>query len=88
MFIFESLIIGFLGGVVGEAIGIGFAMLFNFGVNTLAARFGGARTDLFYFPGWFLSSVIVLSMIIGVLSGVFPARRAANLEPLEALRYK
>lgn len=88
MFIFESLIIGFLGGVVGEAIGIGFAMLFNFGVNTLAARFGGARTDLFYFPGWFLSSVIILSMIIGVLSGIFPARRAANLEPLEALRYK
>lgn len=88
MFIFESLIIGFLGGVVGEAIGMGFAMLFNFGVNTLASRFGGARTDLFYFPGWFLSSVIVLSMIIGVLSGVFPARRAANLEPLEALRYK
>ena len=88
MFLFESLIIGFLGGVVGEAIGIGSAMLFNFGVNTLAAKFGGARTDLFFFPGWFLSGVILLSMIIGVLSGVFPARRAANLEPLEALRYK
>lgn len=88
MFLFESLIIGFLGGVVGEVIGMGMAGLFNFGVNSLAARFGGARTDLFYFPGWFLSSIIILSMIIGILSGVFPARRAANLEPLEALRYK
>ncbi|MFA6105985.1 MAG: ABC transporter permease [Patescibacteria group bacterium] len=88
MFLFESLIIGFFGGVVGEGIGIGFAMLFNFGVNTLAGRFGGAKTDLFYFPGWFLSGVIILSMVIGFLSGVFPARRASNLEPLEALRYK
>ncbi len=88
MFMFESLIIGFLGGVVGEGIGMGTAMLFNFAVNTLASRFGGAKTDLFYFPGWFLTGIIVLSMIIGLLSGVFPARRAANLEPLEALRYK
>jgi ABC-type antimicrobial peptide transport system permease subunit len=88
MFLFESLIIGFLGGVVGEIIGIGTASLFNFGVNSLAHRFGGAKTNLFYFPGWFLGGVIILSMIIGFLSGVFPARRAANLEPLEALRYK
>ena len=88
MFMFESLIIGFLGGVVGEAIGIGAAMIVNFAVNSLAARFGGASTDLFYFPAWFLSGIIILSMIIGLLSGVFPARRAANLEPLEALRYK
>lgn len=88
LFVFESLIIGFLGGVMGEVIGIGSASLFNFGVNTLAVKFGGTKTDLFYFPGWFLSGIIILSMVIGFLSGVFPARRAANLEPLEALRYK
>lgn len=88
MFLFESLIIGFLGGVMGEVIGIGGASIFNFAVNSLARRFGGASTDLFYFPGWFLGGIIILSMVIGFLSGVFPARRAANLEPLEALRYK
>ena len=88
MFLFESIIIGFLGGVVGEAIGIALAEIFNFGVNSLAHRFGGTAADLFYFPSWFLGGVIALSMIIGFLSGVFPARRAANLEPLEALRYK
>ncbi len=88
MFLFESLIIGFLGGVVGEAIGIALAEFFNFSINSLAHRFGGATSDLFFFPGWFLGGVIALSMIIGFLSGIFPARRASNLEPLEALRYK
>ncbi|MEK7625128.1 MAG: ABC transporter permease [Patescibacteria group bacterium] len=88
MFLFESLIIGFLGGVVGEVIGILMAEAFNFGVNSMAHRFGGATADLFAFPGWFISGIIVLSMVIGFLSGIFPARRAANLEPLEALRYK
>lgn len=88
MFLFESLIIGFLGGVVGEAIGIFMAGIFNFGVNSLATRFGGATANLFSFPSWFLGGIIILSMIIGFLSGIFPARRAANLEPLEALRYK
>ncbi len=88
MFLFESLIIGFLGGVVGEAIGIALAEIFNFVVNSLAHRFGGSAADLFFFPSWFLGGVIILSMVIGFLSGIFPARRASNLEPLEALRYK
>lgn len=88
MFLFESLIIGFLGGVVGEAIGVALAGIFNFGVNSLANRFGGTAANLFSFPGWFIGGVIVLSMIIGFLSGIFPAQRASNLEPLEALRYK
>jgi putative ABC transport system permease protein len=88
LFISEAIVIGFLGGVVGEVLGIVGAEIFNFGINSLASWFGGAKTDLFYYPTWFLVGIIILSIIIGFLSGVFPARRAANLEPLEALRYK
>ena len=88
LFLAESIIIGLLGGVVGVLLGFIFAALFNLGVNSLANHFGGASIDLFYFPNWFLGGIIALSAIIGFLSGVFPARRAANLEPLEALRYK
>lgn len=88
LFLAESLFIGLLGGVVGEALGLSFAALANYSVNSLAAHFGGAQTDLFYFPPWFLIGTILLSMTIGLFAGIFPARRAANLEPLEALRYK
>ena len=88
MFLAESLIIGFLGGVVGVAIGMLGGWLFNVGINLLAARFGGAPIALFAFPLNFSLIIIAISTVIGFLSGVFPSRRAAGLDPLEALRYK
>jgi len=88
MFLAESMIIGFLGGLVGVAIGIVGGVLFNFGINMLATRLGGASIVLFVFPTNFILVIIAISAVIGLLSGVFPSRRAAKLDPLEALRYK
>lgn len=88
LFLSESVIIGFLGGLVGTAIGIMGGQIFNFAINSLAAKFGGAKTDLFVYPVSFLLIIIFLSVFIGFLSGIFPARRAAGMDPLEALRYK
>ncbi len=88
MFLAESMVIGFLGGVVGVAIGVVCGVIFNFGINMLAARFGGASITLFSFPTNFTLVIIAISAMIGLLSGVFPSRRAAKLDPLEALRYK
>ncbi len=88
MFLTESLVIGFLGGVVGVAIGILGGIVFNFGLNILATRLGGQPISLFAFPANFSLAIIGISAIIGFLSGVFPSRRAAKLDPLEALRYK
>ena len=87
-FLSEAVIIGFLGGLVGMVTGIIVSQFFNWVINSLATRFGGAKTNLFAYPGWFLLVIIILSIIIGFFSGVFPARRAAAMEPLEALRYK
>ncbi len=88
LFLAESIIIGFLGGIVGTALGIIGGQGFNLLINSLAARFGGAKTDLFVYPTSFLLEIILLSIAIGFLSGIFPARRAAAMDPLEALRYK
>jgi putative ABC transport system permease protein len=88
MFLTESLVIGFLGGVVGVGIGIAGGIIFNFGLNILAIRMGGQSVALFAFPLNFSIGIVGFSSIIGFLSGVFPARRAAKLDPLDALRYK
>lgn len=88
LFLSEAIVIGFLGGIVGVLIGIIGGEIFNWLINSMAIRFGGAKTDLFLYPMWFLVIIAGLSAVIGFLSGVFPARRAASMDPLEALRYK
>ncbi len=88
VFLAESVIIGGLGGATGVCIGILGGTIFNYGINFLASKLGGPSIQLFYYPMRFLITIIGISTAIGFLSGVFPARRAAQLDPLEALRYK
>ncbi len=88
MFLTESVILGFLGGVTGILLGYATGQLFNFGINNLARHFGGSAANLFAYPEWFIIAVILISVVIGFLSGVFPSMRASKMDPLEALRYK
>lgn len=88
LFIFESMIMGFLGGLGGVLLGYLGGVVSNIGVNLLANHFGGQSINLFYRPLWFIVLIISFSTIIGFFTGIFPARRAARIKPLEALRYK
>ena len=88
LFLTESVIIGTLGGVSGLIVGFLGAKLFNFGINILAQTLGGQPINLFAFPLWFLITIIVFSSAVGFLTGFTPARRAAKMDPLQALRYK
>jgi len=88
MFLAESIIIGFLGGLGGIILGMLGGELFNYGVNLLAGVLGGNKIDMFYTPYWFVMLIIIFSTIVGLVTGFYPARRAAKISALEALRYK
>lgn len=88
MFLVEAFLIGFLGGVSGVLTGVGLAEISNAGLNLLAKRLGGEALDIFYYPMWFIISVVLFSTVVAVITGFYPAQRAANLNPLDALRYK
>jgi ABC-type lipoprotein release transport system permease subunit len=62
--------------------------IFNIAINVLATRLGGQTVNLFFSPTWFLVLIIVFAAFVGFLTGVIPARRASNIDPLDALRYK
>ncbi len=88
LFVSESIIVGFLGGLTGILMGVTFGIVVNIMLNVLASQFGGQAVKLFSFPIPFLSFIAVFSAIVGYLTGIFPARRASQLNPLDAIRYE
>lgn len=83
LFRYEAAWIGFLGGAIG--VGLAFAVtLFNPLINQALELEAG--TQLLKMD-WFSSVIlVVVLMLVAVLSGYFPARKAAKLDPIEALR--
>ncbi len=87
MFLTESVLMGFLGGMVGIGIGVGGGLSINFLLNSIATRLGGTSMSLFRFPMGFLLFIAVFSAIMGYITGLFPSKRAGSLNPLDAIRY-
>ena len=88
LFLTEAIMIGFLGGVIGTIIGWSLGKIVNFGINILATSLGGEKVNLFVTPLWFVISIIAFSFFVGFFTGIYPAKRAAKINPLEALRYE
>jgi putative ABC transport system permease protein len=83
-FLIESVMLTFIGGVVGIAIGGGVVGLVYFVLSTFFASVGW----VFAFP---ISAVIlglVVSGIAGIAFGIYPARKAGKKNPIDALRYE
>jgi len=76
-FLVEAVTLAAIGGLIGVVLGIGT---------------GAAATRAFKVPFVFNSGIIVLSFAfaaaVGIVFGYFPARRAARLDPIEALRHE
>lgn len=77
-FLIEAIVISLVGGLIGLALGAGLIGLSRLLLPTLPLRLS---IDI-------IGVAIGFSALVGVLSGVMPARRAANLDPVEALRYE
>lgn len=88
IFLLESVIMGFLGGIGGIVVGFIGGKLLNLGINILANNFGGQPVNLFYSPIWFVLVVAIFSTVVGFLTGIYPSMKAYRINPLEALRYK
>lgn len=76
-FLMESVVISQLGGLVGIVLGIAIG-------NVVSLIIGSS----FIIPWMWILLGVVLCLLVGILSGYIPANRAANLDPIEALRYE
>jgi len=87
IFLFESGVIGFLGGVFGLALGWAVSGIINVVVNGLSAREGVPHIHYFSFPWWLCLGAIAFSILVSLVAGIFPTIRAAAVDPVVALRH-
>jgi len=76
VFLTEAAVLGVLGGLLGVGLGLGLCALIRAVVPGLPVNT----------PAIFVFAAIAVSFLTGIVSGVMPARRAARLDPVEALR--
>ena len=87
IFLFESGAIGLLGGLFGLGLGWAVGMIINEVINILMARQGAPRMEYFSFPWWLCLGAIAFSILVSLVAGVYPTRRAARVDPVVALRH-
>lgn len=88
MFILESIIISFVGGVVGFLAGYGFALLVNKILIFFGEKMGAELGYFMYVPVSFIFTISGFIFFLGIVTGVMPAFRASKIHALEALRYE
>jgi len=88
LFITEATIIGLLGTISGVIIGITVGKAINLYIYKLAQTTNNAAEQLFYLPLNILPLVMIIAISISILTGFYPASRAAKIRPLDALRYE
>jgi putative ABC transport system permease protein len=88
LFFAEAGAMGLVGGTVGVTLGWAIGRLINFGMNIYLERQHFPSAQIWSVPLWLVLSAIAFSIVVSLLSGLYPASRAARLDPVQALRYE
>ncbi len=87
IFFVEASVIGFVGAILGLLLGWSITRVAGLIMNMQLSKDGIGPVELFYFPWWLILGAILFSIFISLAAGLYPAIRAANIDPVKALRH-
>jgi putative ABC transport system permease protein len=88
LFFAEAAAMGLVGGGLGVALGWVIGRAINFGTNVYLQRMKLPAENLWTVPLWLAAGAVGFAILVSVLAGIYPAARAARLDPVQALRYE
>lgn len=88
LFLAESIIIGLLGGIFGLALGVVSGYALSFILSSIAITKGLGFINIVSMPIALATGILLLSFVVGVATGLYPASRATKISALNALRYE
>lgn len=88
LFLTESMIMGFFGGILGIIVGFLAGKISGLIISFFTIFKGIGFVNISYIPPFFLLVVILLSLLVGLATGIYPAKRTTKISALNALRYE
>jgi putative ABC transport system permease protein len=88
LFFAEAGVMGIFGGAVGVALGWTIGRVINLGANVYLKRQHFPPEQIWFVPWWLVGGAIAFAIVVSLISGLYPASRAARLDPVQALRYE
>ncbi len=88
LFFAEAGAMGVLGGVLGVAMGWALGRAINGGTNVYLHTQNLPSESIWLVPWWLVAGAIGFAVVVSMVSGLYPAARAAKLDPVKALRYE
>ncbi len=88
LFFAEAATMGLIGGALGVTLGWLIGRAINFGTNIYLHKMKMPAENLWTVPPLLVVGAIVFAVLVSVLAGIYPAARAAKLDPVQALRYE
>ncbi len=88
LFFAEAGGMGLVGGALGVALGWAIGRVINFGANIYLERRDLPPETIWFVPWWLVAGALGFSVAVSLVSGLYPATRAAKLDPVQTLRYE